>query len=93
MIDTFAGKTKNTVLLEKIPPCSYLKVHVCDQCEVEVRVLDHRVVAAAEETQEVLPVLEGVVVLTHQETDERELELCENLFGPEKWIWTPDLVI
>ena len=44
---------------------NHLEVHVRDEGQVEVGVVGDGVVAATEEAEEPLPLLEGVVVLPH----------------------------
>ena len=61
-----------------------LEVHVRDEGQVEFGVVCDGVVALAEEPQEALPLLEGVVVLPHQEAHEAELKLRQDLVGPER---------
>ena len=62
----------------------YLKMHVVDEGVVHLRVLVESLVAGENHFQQLLPALEGVVVLPHQEADEGELELGENLIQADE---------
>ena len=61
-----------------------LKMHICDEGVVELRVLVDGLVAGANHLQQLLPPLERVVVLPDQKTDERKLKLSQNFFNPKK---------
>ena len=59
-------------------------MHVSDEGGVELRVLVEGLVTGAHHLQQLLPTLEGVVVMAHQEADERKLKLGQDFFDSEK---------
>ena len=61
----------------------YLKMHVGDEGVVQLRVLIEGLVAGEHHLQQLLPTLEGVVVVSHQEANERKLQLSQNFVQTE----------
>ena len=61
-----------------------MEIH--DEGEEELRVLGHGLVARTEQLEESLPLLEGVVVLAHEEAHEGELQLGQDLVIPATMI-------
>ena len=58
----------------------HLKIDDIDKLGEELRVLQHAVITAAHHGHQVLPLLEAVLVHTHEEAEKRELDFCQHLF-------------
>ncbi len=66
-----------------LKPAPHLKMHVCDESAVQLRILVEGLVAGENHLQQFLPTFKRIIVLTNQKADERELKLGQNFFDSE----------